>query len=1011
MIATRRLVGFGFGTVVLALAVSGAAALPVAHAHGGRTAALASRETTRWATTSTTMTSTTTSSSAAPTDAPPNIVLILADDLDTDLGTMARDYTPNIHRLIADQGATLADYYVTDSLCCPSRTTYLRGQYTHNHGVYTNGGATGGYERMVPLGLESSTLATWLQAAGYRTALIGKYINGYPLEGDDTHVPAGWSEWFSPSAGNPYGSYNYTLNENGTLVRYGRTPADHITDVLADKADAFLAAAPAPAEAPFFAFITPYAPHAPADPAPRHAALLPDLQAPRGGSYDEADVSDKPAALAARPPLTSRQMTAGDEIYRKRVLSMMAVDEMVARLIATLEASGQLANTYVIFTSDNGFHIGQHRLPQGKQTAYEEDIHVPFYIRGPGITPGTVVENVLAGNVDIAPTLAELGGAAVPDFVDGRSLAPYLNGTPGDIAAAGPWRQAFLVEQYPFENERGVEATAVADRDGDARHDRGGLLEPPDGDESPDGRNGVPSHRPSILPLPQTWGRGSGGEGLGPDGEGLGPAPPAGLLAPSTTSADPPTATYIALRTARHTYIEHSTGERELYDNVADPNQLDNLPDSDEGAWQPALSMHLRQLHTCAGATCRAIEAYAGIVTNAPPTATPPTQPTASTPTRRLLWLPIAHAGAEPTSPFAGARETALVPVPPLPTRTPDTTRPSPTATRWPTATVVPRTATPPPATQTSLPLTSAACPQTAAYNAAADGVSLYVTRDGIPVCADYPNGGSPAASHALASGTKSFSGVMAAAAIEDGILTGWDEVVADTITEWQGDPRKSKITVRHLLSLTSGLDAGAVGNVPTYAEAIAAPATSDPGTTFAYGPVPYQAFGEFMRRKLQGRYADPLAYLDARILEPIGARYDIWRRGTDGMPRLPSGAQFTAAEWSTFGDLIRQHGRWDGRQLVREDLLAECFIGSDVRPTYGLTWWLLTDLDRPAPGRAARVVAAKGAGIQRLYVLDEYGIVAVRQTGSQVDTSAGEARFGDAAFLGRLLADMGITP
>ena len=1001
MPTTRRMLGFGIGTAVLALAVSGAAALPAARAHGGQPAAPASRVTTTTARTTVLMSTTSPASL-------PNIVLILADDLDTDLGTMARDYTPNIHRLIADQGATLADYYVTDSLCCPSRTTYLRGQYTHNHGVYTNGGATGGYERMVPLGLESSTLATWLQAAGYRTALIGKYINGYPLEGDDTHVPAGWSEWFSPSAGNPYGSYNYTLNENGKLVRYGRTPADHITDVLADKADAFLAAAaPAPAEAPFFAFITPYAPHAPADPAPRHAALLPDLQAPRGGSYDEADVSDKPAALAARPPLTPRQMTAGDELYRKRVLSMMAVDEMVARLIATLEASGELANTYVIFTSDNGFHIGQHRLPQGKQTAYEEDIHVPFFIRGPGIAPGTVVDDVLVGNVDIAPTLAELGGAAVPDFVDGRSFVPYINGTPDDIAAAGPWRQAFLVEQYPFENERGVEATAVADRDGDARRDRGGLLEPPDGDESPDGRNSVPSHRPSILPLPQTWGRGSGGEGLGP-------APPAGLLAPSTTSADPPTATYIALRTARHTYIEHSTGERELYDNVADPFQLDNIVDSfakSDPLHLESLVTYARALHACRGSTCRSLEATAGMVidggtlTPTPATvatATPTTERTDEPAANHFLWLPLAlNALHLPSTTLPTA-------APPSPTITPFGIE---TPTSIPSTPLVPTPAAPTSAAPTPLPLTSAACPQTAAYNAAADGVSLYVTRDGIPVCADYPNGGSPAASHALASSTKSFSGVMAAAAIEDGILTGWDEVVADTITEWQGDPRKSKITVRHLLSLTSGLDAGAVGNVPTYAEAIAAPATSDPGTTFAYGPVPYQAFGEFMRRKLQGRYADPLAYLDARILEPIGARYDIWRRGTDGMPRLPSGAQFTAAEWSTFGDLIRQHGRWDGRQLVREDLLAECFIGSDVRPTYGLTWWLLTDLDRPAPGRAARVVAAKGAGIQRLYVLDEYGIVAVRQTGSQVDTTAGEARFGDAAFLGRLLADLGITP
>lgn len=311
----------------------------------------------------------------------------------------------------------------------------------------------------------------------------------------------------------------------------------------------------------------------------------------------------------------------------------------------------------------------------------------------------------------------------------------------------------------------------------------------------------------------------------------------------------------------------------------------------------------------------------------------------------------------------------------------------------------------------TPAPLSREACPGAAAYSAAAGGVSLYVTRDGVPVCADYPNGGAPDAAWPLASGTKSFSGVMAAAAIEDGLLAGWDERVADTLAEWRGDPRKSRITVRQLLSLTSGLDAGAVGSVPTYAEAVAAPAVAEPGARFDYGPVPFQVFGELMRRKLDGRYPDPLAYLRERILEPIGTEPAAWRRGPDGMPRLPSGASFTAAEWAVFGDLVRRHGRWGDRQLVREDLLAEAFKGSTTRPTYGLTWWLLLELDRPPAGAPARVVAAKGAGVQRLYVLDRYGIVAVRQTGGAEDAPEDEARFVDAAFLRWLLADLGIEP
>jgi len=576
-------------------------------------------------------------------EAPPNIVMVMADDLDLLLGTMG--YTPNIQRLVADAGATLGSYYISDSLCCPSRTTYLRGQFAHNHGVYTNGGTTGGYERMVPLGLEDSTVATWLQEAGYRTALVGKYVNGYPLEGAETAIPAGWSEWFSPAAGNPYASYGYTMNENGTLVAYGRRPEDHITDVIADKADDFIARAAAD-EAPFFALVMPYAPHGPADPAPRHAALFPGLEAPRGGSYDEADVSDKPPAIALRPPLTARQMTAGDELYRKRVQSMQAVDELVARLVATLEASGELDNTYVVFTSDNGFHIGQHRLAQGKTTAYEEDVRVPFAIRGPGIPAGITVDGALIGNVDVAPTLAELAGAAVPDFVDGRSFAPLLAGTAPE---PGTWRQGFLIEQYPFENERGAVITplardAAASRAADRSRGsaaRAGLFEPPDGDGQ-------------LFTAPHHGTR-SGGA-AGPRQPLLGGARGSRTLGTHQTT---PTAAYIALRTAAHTYVEHASGARELYDNAADPFQLDNIVSTADVPLLFYLSAAVQALHACAGEVCRWLEddltrALLGpIDTVAPPatlTATPATPPptapaTSGTPSADRLWLPFGQAG------------------------------------------------------------------------------------------------------------------------------------------------------------------------------------------------------------------------------------------------------------------------------------------------------------------------------------------------------------------------------
>ncbi|MEO8083967.1 MAG: sulfatase [Ardenticatenales bacterium] len=543
----------------------------------------------------------------------PNIVFIMADDLDVDLGSMAAEYAPNIHRLIADEGVTLDRYYVSDSLCCPSRTTYLRGQYTHNHGVFTNGGDSGGYAQLRARDLETSTLATWLTAAGYRTGLFGKYINGYPLDDDPTHVPPGWSDFVSPAAGNAYGSYNYTLNDNGTLVAHGRAADDYITDVIAGEADDFIAQS-AKGDAPFFAFVVPYAPHVPAVPAPRHAALFPDLVVPRTASYNEADVSDKPAAIADRPLLNARQMTAGDDLYRMRIQSMQAVDELVARLVGTLEATGELANTLVVFTSDNGFHIGQHRLPRGKTTAYEEDIHVPFYARGPGIAQATHVAGTLIGNVDIAPTLATIAGAAVPSFVDGRSFAGYLTGDVDTITQASPWRQGYLIEQYPFADERGAVTPP-------ANADRGGLLEPPDDvDEGP-------------------YFRARAGAAVAGEGEA-------------------PIATYIALRTDRYTYVEYESGERELYDNVNDPQQLTNIAASGDPLLLESLATYAPLLHACHGQACRSIETTVGMVIDfidtPTPTVTATPAPTETTAPLRV-WLPIASNGAVTAGAFGAS--------------------------------------------------------------------------------------------------------------------------------------------------------------------------------------------------------------------------------------------------------------------------------------------------------------------------------------------------------------------
>jgi arylsulfatase A-like enzyme len=368
----------------------------------------------------------------------PNFVLIVADDLDRNLGTT--DAMPNLMRL-AQQGLTISDFFVTNALCGPSRAALLRGQYTHSHEVVSNQAPSGGFDRFLRMGHEASTLATWLQGSGYRTMLVGKYFNGYPEGGSRTHVPPGWSEFVSPVDGEAYKGFGYRMNENGRIVSYGDRTKDYLTDVLARKAGDLLRRSPSP----FFLYLTPYAPHHPATPAPRHERLFGGAQVPRTPSFNEADVSDKPAP---RSPLSGSEIEDVDAHYRSRLRSMQAVDEMIAELVRVLEESGRMGDTFIFFTSDNGFHMGQHRLRPQKATPYEEDVRVPLMVRGPGIPSGEMLSGYLAGNVDLAPTLAELAGVETPHFVDGRSLAALLR---GERPAPETWRQAFLLEQHSDE--------------------------------------------------------------------------------------------------------------------------------------------------------------------------------------------------------------------------------------------------------------------------------------------------------------------------------------------------------------------------------------------------------------------------------------------------------------------------------------------------------------------------------------------------------------------------------
>ncbi|MCG5216329.1 sulfatase family protein [Streptosporangium soli] len=365
----------------------------------------------------------------------PNIVLVLADDLDAvDLRAF-----PNIWTQLVRQGTSFDRYFVSNSWCCPSRSTILRSQYVHSHGVITNTPPEGGFAKFYTSGLERSTMGTWLKAAGYRTGLMGKYLNHYPgRKVEATHVPPGWDDWQVPVK-RLYNEFGYTLNENGTLRQYGFAPEDYLSDVLAAKAGEFVSRE---GKEPFFLYLAPIAPHAPANHAPRHADAFTGAIAPRTPSFDQEDLSAEPAWLRSMPRLDPAAIARIDERYRARMRAMLGVDDLVGSLVASLSRSGRLANTYIFFTSDNGFHLGSHRIPNGKTTPFDESIRVPLVVRGPGVRAGADVTS-LATTVDLGPTFGAIAGAEVPAFVEGRSLVPLLTGVPPP-----GWRRNVLVEFF-----------------------------------------------------------------------------------------------------------------------------------------------------------------------------------------------------------------------------------------------------------------------------------------------------------------------------------------------------------------------------------------------------------------------------------------------------------------------------------------------------------------------------------------------------------------------------------
>ena len=350
----------------------------------------------------------------------PNIVLILADDLDGSVFGRS-----SLDSAWVPEGARFTNALATTSLCCPSRASILRGQYAHNTGLWNNDNAEwhGGEQFFRESGLEDETLATLLQERGYETWFGGKYLNGY----DSTRVPPGWDHW--------RGYLSEGINEDGRVIPY----QGHYTDWLAEEASRFVEGRNS-TDRPFFMHVSTLDTHEPLVSPPRHAGAYPDARAPRPPSFSEDDVSDKPRWVRERRPMDPDATAVYDALQVERMRSALTLEDLSREVTSALSRAGRLGDTYLIFTSDNGYHMGLHGMRASKSTPYTEAHEVPFVVRGPGVPVNTSYDELVA-NTDIAPTALDLANAPIPQWMDGRSLSPFFDGT-----APSSWRNSLLIE-------------------------------------------------------------------------------------------------------------------------------------------------------------------------------------------------------------------------------------------------------------------------------------------------------------------------------------------------------------------------------------------------------------------------------------------------------------------------------------------------------------------------------------------------------------------------------------
>ncbi len=485
-----------------------------------------------------------------------NVIFILTDDMTySELSAM-----PNVQSLLAAQGTSFNEAYISFPLCCPSRATMMSGQYMHNHGVHGNFPPNGGWPKF--RSHESNDLAVWLQGDGYYNVHIGKYLNGYGTVDNGLPVPQGWDEWYGKVSEDAL-YFNYQLIEKtGPLATphitfYGDQPDDYQTDVFTNRAVDFLKDSGVSRQ-PFWLNLWFNSPHGPFDPAPRDAYRFAGTPLPKLPGFNEKDISDKPKWFRkqARKRITKKQAKLIDNERRRQEEQLASVDQAVGELVQTLKNKGILDDTYIVFSSDNGFFRGEHRIVTGKYLPYDPASRVPLIIRGPGIPAGGV-SNELVWNGDIPQTILQIASGSQMDSLDGRSFLPY---------AENPWQ----------------------------RSTRPILLE---GDTGPGG-TGAESAQSSSARAREAGVHVAGRKGV----NNLEQEPDAIKSATNTDTAP----AYRSIRTDRYEYTVYANGQTELYDMKRDPAQLHSL--ALDPRYRPVrrwLYAQLVPLSSCAGPSCR----------------------------------------------------------------------------------------------------------------------------------------------------------------------------------------------------------------------------------------------------------------------------------------------------------------------------------------------------------------------------------------------------------------------